>query len=409
MENINEIRIQIPEIFQELVKPHRYKSYYGGRGSGKSWAIARVLLAIAAQRKTRVLCTREFQSSIADSVYKLLVDQIHAKDKNGNNLFKYYRDGILKNTITSSIGSEFIFKGLNRNIQEIKSLEGVNICWVEEAQSTSEESWKVLVPTIRKENSEVWLSWNTGEEKDPTYQRFVVSPPPDCISQKVSYRDNPYFPAVLEKERAYHQKVDPDSYENIWEGFPLTISEACIFRNKYREATFEAPENTQFLFGADFGFSNDPSTLIRCFINDKKLYIDQEAYRVGVELNNMDVGFYDQIPESKKWPIKADNSRPETISHLKKNYGYNISAAKKWQGSVKDGITFLKGFEEIVIHSRCKHTLEEARLYSYKIDPKTQEVLPEINSKHDHCWDAIRYALDGKITNKGFSWVDFVG
>jgi phage terminase large subunit len=123
----------------------------------------------------------------------------------------------------------------------------------------------------------------------------------------------------------------------------------------------------------------------------------------------MDVGFYDQIPESKKWPIKADSARPETISHLRKNYGYNISAAKKWKGSVEDGITFLKGFEEIVIHSRCKHTLEEARLYQYKIDPKTQLVLPVIVDKHNHCWDPIRYALDGKITNKGFSWVDFIG
>jgi phage terminase large subunit len=400
--DINEIRIKIPYIFKSLAEKKRYSIYYGGRGAGKSWAIARYLVGLAACEKVRILCTREFQSSIADSVYRLLTDQIYSLK-----LESYY--SILKNTITSNIGSEFIFKGLSHNIGEIKSLEGVDIVWPEEAQAVSENSWAVLIPTIRKEGSRFIISFNVGEEKDPTYQRFVVNPPPDCISQKVSYKDNPYFPEVLEKERAYHQKVDPDSYENIWEGFPLTISEACIFRGKYREATFEAPENTQFLFGADFGFSNDPSTLIRCFINDKKLYVDYEVYAVGVELNNMDVGFYDQVPESKKWPIKADNSRPETISHIRKNYGYNISAAKKWAGSVKDGITFLKGFEEIVIHSRCKHTLEEARLYSFKIDPKTQLVLPEVNSKHDHCWDAVRYALDGKITNKGFSWVDFVG
>lgn len=426
MANANEIRIEIPRIFEELVKPHRYKSYWGGRGGAKSESFARVLLAIAAQRKVRILCTREFQSSIADSVYKLLVDLIYTKDRNGNSLLPYYKDGILKNTITSSVGSEFIFKGLSRNIQEIKSLHAIDYCWVEEAQSTSEESWEVLIPTIRhdiKDNngnvifeSEIWLSWNTRSEKDATYQRFVVNPPPNCISQKVSYLDNPYFPEVLEKERQYLKKVDPDKYQNIWEGFPLTISEACIFRGKYRESTFEAPENTHFLYGADFGFSNDPSTLIRCFINNKKLYIDQEAYRVGVELNEMDVGFYDQVPDSKKWPIKADSSRPETISHLKKNYGYNISAAKKWKGSVEDGIAYLKGFEEIVIHSRCKHTLEEARLYSYKVDTKTIDpetkqptILPIVEDKHNHCWDAIRYALDGKITNKGFNWSAFVG
>ncbi len=407
MENVNEIRIQIPEIFQELVKPHRYKSYYGGRGGAKSWAIARALLAIAAQRKVRILCTREFQSSIADSVYKLLVDQIHAKDKNGNNLLKYYKDGILKNTITSSIGSEFIFKGLNRNIQEIKSLEGIDICWIEEAQSTSEESWKVLIPTIRKENSEIWLSWNTGEEKDPTYQRFVVNPPPDCISQKVSYRDNPYFPEVLEKERAYHQKVDPDSYENIWEGFPLTISEETIFRGKYREATFEVPEGTKFYFGCDWGFSNDPTVLIKCFINSNKLYICEEFYAVGVELDEIEQAF-DSISDSRKYKIIADSARPETISYIKKK-GFNIVSSKKWKGSVEDGISYVKKFEEIIIHSNCKHVLEEMRLYKYKKDIKTGDILPIIVDAHNHCIDSIRYALGDLITSKGIDWKAFIG
>jgi phage terminase large subunit len=402
MPNENEIRIKIPPIFKPLTNDNRYTVFYGGRGAGKSWAIARYLVVLASCQKVRILCTRELQSSIADSVYRLLTDQIYSLK-----LDSFYSNGILKNIITSTIGSEFIFKGLSHNIGEIKSLEGVDIVWIEEAQAVSENSWSVLIPTIRKENSRFIISFNTGEEKDPTYQRFVVNPPPNTFPVKVGWQDNPYFPIVLEKERAYHEKNDPDSYQNIWEGFPLSISEAQIFKNKWREDTFEAPENTRFYFGADFGFSNDPSTLLRCYIEGNKLFIDYESYGVGIELNELS-DFYKLIPESEKWIIKADNSRPETISHIKKNYGFNISAAKKWAGSVEDGISYLKKFEQIVIHSRCKHMLQEARLYSYKID-KNGEVLPIVIGKHDHCWDAIRYALDSKITNKGINWVDFIG
>jgi phage terminase large subunit len=401
MADEQEIRVKIPPIFKELALPYRYKSFYGGRGSSKSWSYARALLAIAATKKIRVLCTREFQSSIAESVHKLLSTQI---EKLG--LSKYYN--VQKNSITSSCGSEFIFKGLRFNVQEIKSLEDISIAWVEEAQATSEESWQVLIPTIRSEGSEIWLSWNTGEAKDPTYQRFVVNPPPDCISKKVGWQDNPYFPEVLEKERLYCKRVDYENYLNIWEGEPLKISNANIFKGKYVEAEFEAPEGTRHFFGCDWGFSNDPTTLIRCYIEGKKLFIEYCAYGVGVELDELPQ-LFDSVPNSKEWPIKADNSRPETISYVKKKHGYKIEAAKKWPGSVEDGIAYLKKFEEIVVHSRCKHVLEEFKLYSYKTDSKTGEILPIIVDKHNHCIDAIRYSLDGLITNKGTNWSAFLG
>jgi phage terminase large subunit len=224
---------------------------------------------------------------------------------------------VQKNTITSTCGSEFIFKGLRLNIQEIKSTEGIDICWVEEAQSVSQESWEVLIPTIRKEGSEIWISFNPGEATDPTYVRFVLNPPPNSIVKKVGYQDNPFFPATLEAERLYLKQVDPEAYDHVWEGMPRSISDACILKGKFSVESFETPEDAHFYYGADWGFAQDPTTLIRSFIHDNKLYIDHEAYGVGIELDDIP-DLFDTVPESRDWPIRADDSRPETISYVKK-------------------------------------------------------------------------------------------
>jgi phage terminase large subunit len=390
---------------------HRYKSFYGSRGGAKSWAFARALLCIAATQKIRVLCTREFQSSIAESVHKLLCIQIEQLG-----LQEYYT--IQKNSIVSSCGSEFIFKGLCFNIQEIKSLEDIDICWVEEAQSTSEESWQVLIPTIRKEGSEIWLSWNTGEVKDPTYQRFVVSPPPDCISIKVGWRDNKYFPETLRKEKDYCQLVDPDAYDHIWEGNPRSISNACIFKGKFEVLEFETSYLAKFRFGSDWGFSNDPTTLVRSYIEDNCLWIDYEAYAVGVDYDEIPE-LFDDIPESRKHLIRADCARPDTIKYIKKK-GFIIRGANKAgrikptdtsikpsAGSIKEGIAFLRKFRKIYIHQRCKHTIEEFKLYSYKTDRKTGEVLPIVIDKNNHIIDPLRYSYDDEIKG-GTNWLKVV-
>ncbi|MDU7837671.1 MAG: PBSX family phage terminase large subunit [Pantoea sp.] len=379
--------------FKPLFKPIRYKVFHGGRGGAKSWGIARALVIMAASKKLRVLCTREVQNSIKDSVHKLLKDQIEMLGLN-----PWFR--ITNETITSACGSEFLFKGLRFVPLGIKSTEGVDICWVEEAQSVSADSWDILVPTIRKEGSEIWVSFNPGEEKDPTYQRFVVNPPDDSITVEVNYYDNPYLPETLRKEMEYCKRVDYEAYEHVWLGKPKSISEAVIFKQRYRVEAF--PDDLwqkadRLFFGADFGFANDPSTLIRMFMLGTKLYIEYEAYGVGVELDEM-AQFYDSVPEARRWPIKADSARPETISHIARQ-GFSIDAAAKWKGSVEDGITYLKGFEEIIIHERCKHTADEFRLYSYKVDKKTNEILPVIVDAHNHCIDAIRYGLDGYITS----------
>ncbi|WP_307744463.1 PBSX family phage terminase large subunit [uncultured Pantoea sp.] len=388
-----ETRLSFAPKFKPLFQPKRYKTFHGGRGGAKSWAAARALVIMAASKKLRILCTREVQNSIKDSVHKLLKDQIEMLGLN-----PWFR--ITNESITSASGSEFLFKGLRFDPLGIKSTEGVDICWVEEAQSVSSDSWAILIPTIRKEGSEIWVTFNPGEEQDPTYQRFIVNPPDDSITVEVNYYDNPYLPDTLRKEMEYCRRVDYEAYEHIWLGKPKSISDSVIFRNRYRVEAFPDDlwlQADRLFFGADFGFANDPSTLIRMFMLGTRLYIEYEAYGVGVELDEMPQ-FYDSIPEVRKWPVKGDNSRPETISYLARQ-GFSIDAAAKWKGSVEDGVTYLKGFEEIIIHERCKHTADEFRHYSYKVDKKTGDILPIIVDKFNHCIDAIRYGLDGYITS----------
>lgn len=380
--------------FLELWRPHRYKVFYGGRGSGKSWAIAEALIVMADMCKLRILCCREIQKSIKDSSYQLLKDT--ALRLGIANRFVFLETEIRH----KKTGSKFIFTGLLRNEQTIKSKEGIDICWCEEAQTISETSWETLIPTIRKDESEIWLSFNPLNADDPTTVRFVENPPPEAYVRKVNFDENPYFTEALRREMEWDRKNDFEKYLHIWEGYPRTFSDAQIFRGKFTVEPFEeslAEQADRLFYGADFGFAQDPSTLIRFFMLDRKLYIDYEAYGVGVEIDELPQ-LYRSVPGADKWPIKADSARPETISYLRNRCGFNISAAEKWQGSIEDGIAYLRSFDQIVIHPRCKHTADEFRLYSYKTDKTTNEVLPIILDKNNHCIDPIRYGLDGYIT-----------
>lgn len=384
--------------FKELFQPHRYKVLYGGRGSGKSFSVATALIFLSNAVKLRILCCREIQNSIRDSSYQILKDSAERLGITHNFTFK---EAEIVNNLT---GSRFIFSGLLRNENSIRSKEGIDIVWVEEASSVSKSSWDVLIPTIRKAGSEIWLTFNPLTLDDPT-NRFIDNPPPNAWVQKVNYTENPFFPDVLRQEMEYDKKKDYERYLHVWEGFPLTISDAQIFKGKYIVEPFDdslAESADRLFFGADFGFAQDPSTLIRCFIHEKKLYIDYEAYGVGVEIDELPQ-LYRSVPGSDRWPIKADEARPETISYLAKRCGFNISGAKKWKGSIEDGIAYLKSFDKIVIHPRCKHTADEFRLYSYKIDKVTNEILPVVLGKNDHTIDSIRYSLDGYITRPGMA------
>lgn len=385
--------IRIPRAFADLLRPEhrRYRVYYGGRGSGKSWSIARALVALSASRPIRILCARELQASIADSVHRLLSDQIAA-------MALVDQFAIQKTSITSASGSEFLFKGLRHNVAEIKSLEGVDICWVEEAALVSEESWELLIPTIRKVNSEIWISFNPRDATDPTYQRFVESPPPGALVRKVNFGENPHFPSTLLAEMEHQRRTDPDAYAHIWLGEPRKISDDQVLRGRWRIDTFEPkPDWDGPYFGADWGFSSDPSALVKCWISGRTLYIEREAYGIGVELDELP-DLFRSVPGADQHIIRADNSRPETISHMRAR-GLNVVAADKWPGSVQDGIAALRGFN-IVIHPRCRHAEEEARLWRYKTDRLTGDVLPILLDGHDHIWDSVRYALQPIIRNR---------
>lgn len=380
--------------FADLYEPHRYKVFYGGRGSGKSWAVARALIAISDFCKVRILCCREIQNSIRDSSYQVLKDMA---ERMGLADRFWFKESEIENLTT---GSKFIFSGLLRNENSIRSKEGIDICWVEEASSVSQKSWDVLTPTIRKPGSEIWLTFNPLTTDDPT-NRFLENPPPNAVVHKVNYLENPFFPDTLRAEMEWDKQNDFEKYLHVWEGFPLTVSDAQIFKGRYTVESFDEDlwqKADRLFFGADFGFAKDPSTLVRCFIYENRLYIDYEAYGVGVEIDELPE-LYRSVPGADEWPIKADCARPETISYLANRSGFDISAADKWQGSIEDGIAYLKSFEKIVIHPRCKHTADEFRLYSYKTDRLTQEVLPVILDKHNHCIDGLRYALSDYIRN----------
>ncbi len=380
----------------------RYRGAFGGRGSAKTRTFAMMSAVKAYQAAEQgisgvILCGREFMNSLEESSMEEVKQAIRSIPW----LNDYFDIGE-KYIRTKCKRVNYVFCGLRHNLDSIKSKARILLAWVDEAESVSDLAWKKLRPTVRESGSEIWVTWNPEKDGSATDKRFRKTPPKNSIIVEMNYNDNPWFPDVLEEERLDDlNSLEYSDYAWIWEGAYLENSDKQVLANKYVVQSF--PDNLwqkadRLLFGADFGFAKDPNTLLRQFILNDCLYIEYEAYGIGVELDHMPA-FYDKIPESRKWPIKADSARPETISYLKRQ-GFNISAAKKWQGSVEDGITHLRGFKQIIIHPRCKETAKEARLYSYKTDRITGEVLPIIEDKNNHCWDAARYGLDGYITQK---------
>lgn len=375
----------------------RYKAAYGGRGSAKSWAAADAIILRAFNEPLRILCAREFQRSISDSVHHLLETQI---DRLG--LSAYF--DVQKTSIKCRpSGSSIIFAGLKHNIRSLKSLEGIDICWVEEAEAVSEESWSYLIPTIRKPGSEIWVTFNPDQETDPTYKRFVPGQPAfdpaRTKSVQVSWRDNPALPDVLLAELEHLRRTDPDAYQHVWEGGTWSRSDAQVFNGKWVIDDFvpvtgrpHAADNWAGpYYGADWGFSTDPTAAGKMWVHNKRLYIEYEAYKVGCDIVDTPA-LFDLIPDSRRHVIRADNARPETINHMKRA-GFKMEPCLKWTGCAEDGIAFLRSFEQIVIHPRCRHVAEEFRLFSYKTDKLTGDILPDLKPGNDHCIDFIRYGL----------------
>lgn len=378
-----QIQLQIPEIFSPLLlndKRFRYYIYYGGRGGGKSWSIARCLIIQAYSTKKRILCTREYQRSIADSVHKLLKDQITELG-----LSEYFR--ITDDKIVSlTTGSEFIFRGLHCNSAEIKSLEGIDICWIEEGHSTTAESLKYLIPTIRKDNSEIWISFNPDSEQDAVYQAFILNKPSDAFVQKVNYNDNPYISKVLLNEMEHCKQTNYDAYKNIWLGECVSISDAVIFKNKATVKYFVDPENADYQQGVDFGFAEDASVLIRCYElqegSEKNLYICDEAYGLHVPTEGLPA-LFNQVRNSDKYVTNCDCSRPETIYSLKKYWNY--LAVGEGKQKIEDRISYIMSYNNIFIHPKCTHIIEEFQNYKYKLDGNGNITRTPVD-KWNHCF-----------------------
>lgn len=383
----NPLRLEIPEWFAPLVPPARYKGVYGGRGSGKSHAMAQYIVARCVKSKTDVVCIREIQKSLNQSVKKLIESKIESMG-----VQSYFT--IQEAKIISRSGGQMIFAGMqNHTADSIKSLEGFDIAWVEEAQTLSQKSLDLLRPTIRKPGSELLFTWNPGLATDPIDVLLRgESPPPSAAIVKANYSDNPWMPDVLMAELEYDKKRDPDKFRHIWLGEYQSNSNARVFHN-WKVEEFTRPEGTVHRLGADWGFSVDPSCLVRCSIEGNLLYVDYEAWQVGCEIVNLPELFM-SIPEAEKWPITADSARPETISHMQRNGFPRIRSAIKGAKSLEEGVEFLKSFD-IIVHPRCKHLIDELTLYSYKVDDLTGDILPILADKDNHVIDALRYALEG--------------
>lgn len=385
--------IQFPEAFRFLFAdkaddggPVRYRAAHGGRGSAKSHSFASALILKAAQQPLRILCAREIQKSIKDSVKRLLDDKIASHGLSG-----YFES--LETEIRGKNGSLIMFAGLRTNPDSIKSMEGLDIAAVFEASKVRQRSLDLLIPTVRKPGSELWFEWNPEHEDDPVDEMFR-SPdgaPPGSIVRQVNYDQNPFFPDVLRRELEWDRERDPEKYQHVWLGGYTRNSEQRVFRN-WRVEAFETPKEARFRFGADWGFSVDPTVLVRCYLDGRTLYVDRCVSQVGCEIDRTPA-LFDRIPECRKWPITADSSRPETVSYMRR-HGFRIVPAVKGPGSLEDGVEFLKSFD-IVVHPDCKPVIDELTLYSYKTDPVTLEILPVLEDKHNHTIDALRYALEG--------------
>ena len=384
---MTELRIQTPRAFLPLLKPARYKGAHGGRGSGKSHFFGELWLEENISEKLDVVCVRETLKSLEFSVKKLLESKISRY-----NAGSYFE--VQDRRIQSKKGGVTIFEGMqNHTADSIKSLEGFDRAWFEEAQAASEKSLTLLRPTIRKPGSQMWFSWNPDQPTDPV-DLLLRAPvlPPDAIVLQVNWQDNPWFSDELRAEMEFDRARDPDKYAHVWEGKYRQNSEARVFRN-WRIEEFEVDPVWTLRQGADWGFSVDPSVLVQCAIVGRTLYITYEAYRVGCEIDFLP-DLFRTVPEAERWPTTADSARPETISYMQRHGFPKMLAAIKGAKSLEEGIQFLQSYD-IVVHPRCKHTIDELLAYSYEVDDLTGLVLPKLKDKDNHVIDALRYALEG--------------
>ena len=382
--------------FAPLLKPARYKGAYGGRGSGKSHFFAELLIErCLARPQTRAVCVREVQRSLDQSVKALLAQKIAAMGVSRG--FAVLESEIHVLDDAGERRGRIIFQGMqNHTAESVKSLEGFDIAWVEEAQALSARSLELLTPTLRAPGAEIWFSWNPRRADDPV-DAFMRAPgaaeDPDIACVAVNWHDNPWFAATsLGADMRRDRRRDPDKYAHVWLGAYERRSAAAVFSH-LRVEEFDVPPGGRPYFGADWGFAVDPTVLVKAYLDEagRRILVDDEAWAVGCELDDTPALFA-RVAGAADWPIRADGSRPETIAFMNRR-GFAIRPAVKGPGSVEEGVAFLRNFD-IVVRPRCAHLIDELSLYSYRVDARTGEVLPVLEDRHNHCVDALRYALE---------------
>lgn len=388
-----DIAVDIPDKLAPIAqKQADFKCVWGGRGSGKSWSIVQILLVLGVARPLRILGVREFQTSIKESSHQLFTRMIERLG-----LQDHY--DIRKTEIHGKNGTYICYVGLHdQTAESIKGYEDFDIFWIDEARTITRYSWQLLCPTMRKEGGEIWATLNPEDEDDPVYADLVVNTPDNCITIECNWWDNPWFPERLRRQKDADYRANPEDAAWIWEGKTRNISDAQILKGKIQvvdnidTSTMDGP-----YYGLDFGFATDPTALIEVWVKDDSIYIAREVYGNQTETDDLPA-LLDQIPGIRQHIIRADSSRPETISYLRRQ-GFRVMAADKWSGSVNDGIAFLRRQYRIYIHHSCRNIIKEGKYWRYKVKPQTKEVTNVPASGDDHGWDAVRYSLDVMIRN----------
>lgn len=390
---------QFPAKLECLFKPEksRYRILWGGRGGAKSWGIARALLILGARKPLRILCAREFQTSLKDSVHKLLCDQIESLG-----LMGFYE--ITQASIRAQNGTEFFFSGLKNNVTNIKSFEGVDICWVEEAANVSKLSWNVLIPTIRKEGSEIWISFNPELETDETYQRFVVKPPNDSIVTKINWSDNPWFPETLNLERESLKNRDMDSYNTVWEGVCRQTVDGAIFAREMQMAelqqritnvVYDPAKPVHAVF--DLGWSDSTAIWFLQYVGmETRLlrYFEDSQQTISYYLAKMQTFGY--VYDTLWLPHDAENktlaANGKSIEEIVRGAGYKTQILPRVP--IVDSINAARTIFPACWFDRenTKEGIDCLRHYRYEVDPNTGQFSKQpLHDHYSHGADAFRY------------------
>ena len=378
-------------------KNSRYRVLYGGRGAGKSHSVARALLCKGVLDTIRVLCAREFQTSIKDSVHKLLVDQIYEMK-----IEAHY--DITQTSIKGKNGTEFIFAGIKNNINGLKSIEGIDYCWIEEANNVTSHSWSVLIPTIRKENSEIWVTFNPELPTDETYKRFVISPPDNAVVQKVNWSDNPWFPEVLDLERQSLKNRDFEEYQNVWEGFTRSTIDGAVFAKEMARAEQDGRicnvpyDSTKPVFACfDIGWADATAVWIGQYVGmETRLLRYYETTQTTISEILAKLQSFGYLYETLYLPHDAQNktlaANGRSIEDIVRASGYNVRIIERVP--IADSINAAR-----TIFSNCyfdKNNTEAGlqclRHYRYDVDPDTKAFSQKpLHDNYSHGADAFRY------------------